>query len=195
MAKGDSWGFLNRKKHNIGKKHTCITNKVQFFNIVPNFDFERAAVAGLHIKDRKLRNNGFHSASINISVLPVRHHHGLANIIIFIVIIGIIMIIIIIAIVFKGFLEGWDSADYLESLESFEALTIEIGFISAFVIGSWWFGWLLTNVSMLQCSKHTWEATITHHMSERPQTSLLPIFRNHPDDNVIIHFCQVFLSF
>ena len=82
---------------------------MQFFNSVPNFDinqshdyFERATVAGLHIKDRKLRNNGFHSASINISVLPVRRHHGLA----IIIIIGTIIIIIIIAIVFKGFPEG-----------------------------------------------------------------------------------------
>ena len=36
-------------------------------------------------------------------------------------------------LIFKGFLESWDSADYLESLESFETSTIEIGFISAFV--------------------------------------------------------------
>ena len=49
-------------------------------------------------------------------------------------IITILIIVIIFALIFKGFLESWDSADYLESLESFETSTIEIGFISTFVV-------------------------------------------------------------
>ena len=86
----------------------------------------RQLCGGFHIKDRKLTDNGFHSAFIDIRVLPVHrhhdhhhhhshyHHHHHSHHHVFI----------------KGFLEGWDLADYLESLRSFDN---RMGFISSFL--------------------------------------------------------------